>query len=73
MSINYLLKKYRNMKLTYIKDFNKGMTINGFFICKKIECKLTRLGDEYLDLILQDKTGVIRGKVWSGFRGPLLR
>ena len=53
------------MKLTYIKDFNKGMTINGFFICKKIECKLTRLGDEYLDLILQDKTGIIRGKVWS--------
>ena len=53
------------MKLTYIKDFNKGINIKGFFLCKRIECKLTRLGDEYLDIVLQDKTGIIVGKVWS--------
>jgi len=53
------------MKLTLIKNFKTGQDIHGFFICKKIECKLTRLGDEYLDLILQDKTGIIRGKIWS--------
>ncbi|MAW75108.1 MAG: hypothetical protein CMG09_04185 [Candidatus Marinimicrobia bacterium] len=53
------------MKPVLIKNFKIGANIYGFYICKKIECKLTRLGDEYLDLLLQDKTGLIRGKVWS--------
>ena len=49
------------MKPVLIKNFKIGANIYGFYICKKIECKLTRLGDEYLDLLLQDKTGLIRG------------
>jgi len=48
-----------------VEDFKVGDNIKGFFFCKKIELKLTRLGDEYLDVLLEDKSGVIRAKVWS--------
>ena len=49
----------------YIKDFKEGMDVRGFYLCKYVEQKTTRLGDEYLDLMLQDKTGSVRAKIWS--------
>jgi len=49
----------------YIDSFKEGDQIQGFFLCKSIENRITRLGDEYLDLILQDSTGDIRAKIWS--------
>ena len=49
----------------YIKDFKEGMNIKGFYLCKYVETKITRLGDEYLDFVLEDKTGIIRAKIWS--------
>ena len=52
-------------KNTLIKDFKEGMTIKGFYLCSYIESKITRLGDEYLDVQLEDKTGSIRAKIWS--------
>ena len=48
-----------------IRDFKEGDFIKGFFLCKKVDMRLTRLGDEYLDLLLEDKTGIMRAKVWS--------
>ena len=30
------------------------MHIKGFFKCRKVSSKITRLGDEYLDLLLED-------------------
>jgi len=47
------------------ESFKVGDSIKGFFFCKKVALKLTRLGDEYLDMLLEDKTGIIRAKVWS--------
>ena len=52
--------KYKN-----VESFKVGDSIKGFFFCKKVALKLTRLGDEYLDVLLEDKSGVIRAKVWS--------
>ena len=49
----------------YIIDFKEGMNIKGFYLCKYVETKITRLGDEYLDFVLEDKTGIIRAKIWS--------
>ena len=49
----------------YIKDFKEGVNVKGFYLCKYVEKKTTRLGDEYLDLMLEDKTGHIRAKIWS--------
>ena len=53
------------MKLFSIKDFKIGHTISGFYLCKEKYVKKTRLGDAYIDLVLQDATGKIRAKVWS--------
>ena len=52
-------------KLFQIKEFNHGDIIKGFYLCKNINCKITRLGDQYLDLFLEDSSGVIRAKIWS--------
>ena len=52
-------------RITYIKDFKKGMHVRGFYLCKKIDNKITRLGDDFLDLLLEDKTGIIKGKIWN--------
>ncbi len=51
-----------NNSIAKLKD---GDSIKGFYFCKNIQNKITRLGDEYLDLILEDSTGNIRAKVWS--------
>ena len=48
-----------------IKDFKIGNVIKGFYLCKDINFKITRLGDEYVDLFLEDSTGTIRSKIWS--------
>ena len=53
------------MKLCSIKDFKLGNKISGFYLCKKKYFKNTRLGDSYIDLILQDSSGIVRGKVWN--------
>jgi len=52
-------------KFRQIKEFNHGDIIKGFYLCRNINCKVTRLGDQYLDLFLEDSTGTIRAKIWS--------
>ena len=48
-----------------IKDFRVGMNVRGFYLCRYVENKVTRLGDQYLDLMLEDNSGTIRAKLWS--------
>jgi len=52
-------------KLYQIEKFKQGDKINGFYLCKSAKNKISRLGDEYIDLILEDSTGNIRAKIWS--------
>tara|TARA_Y100000590_G_scaffold409771_1_gene502241 strand:+ start:87 stop:914 length:828 start_codon:yes stop_codon:yes gene_type:complete len=52
-------------KYTQIHDFVSGQNIIGFFVCKAFNCKISRLGDEFIDIILEDSTGVVRAKIWS--------
>jgi len=52
-------------KLFKIKNLKHGDKIKGFFIVRSYQNKVSRLGDEYVDLILEDSTGQIRGKIWS--------
>ena len=53
------------MKLSTIKSFKMGSEIKGFFLCHQKYLKTTRLGDAFIDLVLKDATGSIRGKIWS--------
>ena len=52
------------MELANIKSFKLGSSIKGFFLCYQKHLKTTRLGDPFIDVILKDNTGSIRGKVW---------
>jgi 3'-5' exoribonuclease len=53
------------MELSCVEDFKVGQSISGFYLCKEKYLKKTRLGDSYIDLILQDVTGKVRAKVWN--------
>ena len=55
----------KKIKLFPIKKIKVGQNISGFYLCKNKYIKKTRLGDLYIDLILQDSTGKIRAKIWS--------
>ena len=48
-----------------ISSFENGDEIKGFYLCKYFQIKISRLGDEYIDLILEDSSGSIRSKIWS--------
>ena len=53
------------MKLNNIKSFKIGSEIKGFFLCHKKYLKTTRFGDPFIDVILKDTTGSVRGKFCS--------
>ena len=45
-----------------------GQSIKGFYLCIYKITKTTRFGDSFLDITLQDRTGIIRGKLWKNTR-----
>jgi len=53
------------LKTTNLKSLKEGNIIKGFFICRKFNIKISRLGDPFIDLFLEDSTGNIRAKIWS--------
>ena len=53
------------MKNTNIKSLKEGSVVKGFFLCKRFNIKISRLGDPFIDLLLEDSTGTIRAKIWS--------
>ena len=54
-----------------ISEFIKGDKIEGFFLVKSSECKITNNSttNKYLDLMLIDSTGEINGKLWECLNG----
>ena len=50
------------MEIIEMKD---SMEFEGFYLIKAAEVKTARNGKNYLDLIVQDKTGQIGGKLWG--------
>lgn len=53
------------MKETYISGLKPGNSITTTFLVRTKERKTARNGSPYLDLELQDSTGVIRAKLWD--------
>ncbi|MDR1558392.1 MAG: HD domain-containing protein [Clostridiales bacterium] len=51
--------------MRYIEDFKENDHIMDHYLCKQKQSLKTRTGKTYLSLKLQDKTGVIDGKVWE--------
>jgi 3'-5' exoribonuclease len=53
------------MKQTYIKDLAPDLPVRSAFLVQSKERKITSTGAAYLDLSLQDTTGVISAKLWD--------
>mgnify|MGYP000075582159 CR=1 FL=1 len=51
--------------MRYIDTLVEGETIRNIYLCKGKRSAETRNGKPYDNLILQDKTGTLDGKVWD--------
>lgn len=51
--------------MKYINELQEGETVRGIYLCKVKRSAETRNGKPYDNLILQDKTGNLDGKVWD--------
>ena len=57
--------------MRYINTLHEGETIRNVYLCKGKRSAETRNGKPYDNLILQDKTGVLDGKVWDPNSGGI--
>lgn len=51
--------------MKYIKDLKENETIRAVYLCKTKRSASTRNGKPYDNLTLQDKTGILDGKIWD--------
>lgn len=51
--------------MTYIEEYKEGNKFFGIYLCKTKQVLKTKAGKTYYSLVLQDKTGIIDGKVWD--------
>ena len=51
--------------MKFISELREGEKISGIYLCKHKQAAVTKNGKPYENLILQDKTGTIDGKIWE--------
>ena len=51
--------------MRYINELREGDMVSDIYLCKVKQTAKTKAGKSYYSLILQDKTGVLDGKVWD--------
>ena len=51
--------------MRYIKDLTEGSRVGDIYLIKQRTSAITKNGKNYLNVILQDKTGTIDAKVWE--------
>lgn len=51
--------------MRYIQDLKEGSRVQDIYLCKQKNVAVTKNGKEYMNVILQDKTGTIDAKVWE--------
>lgn len=51
--------------MKYIRELREGTRISGVYLCKFRQSAVTKNGKPYDNVILQDKTGTIDGKIWE--------
>lgn len=57
--------------MKYINTLREGNTVRDIYLCKTKRSAETRNGKPYDNLILQDKTGTLDGKVWDPNSGGI--
>ncbi len=53
------------MDMKFIKDYKEGDRVSDIYLCKHKQSAVTKNGKPYENVILQDKTGTIDGKIWD--------
>ncbi|MBC8226409.1 MAG: hypothetical protein HOL62_02970 [Candidatus Marinimicrobia bacterium] len=53
------------MKSILIDNLVSGMKLQGFYLCVEKKSRRKKDGSIYLDLLLQDKSGIIRARIWD--------
>ncbi len=53
------------MSHQFIVDLRAGAALKQFFIVRRVESRLTRDGKPFLSLVLGDKSGTIKARVWE--------
>lgn len=51
--------------MRFLNELHEGDRISGIYLCKQKQAAVTKNGKPYENIILQDKTGVIEGKIWD--------
>ena len=51
--------------MRYLEELREGDRISGIYLCKQKQSAVTKNGKPYDSIILQDKTGVLDGKIWD--------
>ena len=51
--------------MKFIESFREGMHVSEVYLCKTKQIALTKNGKEYGSVTMQDKTGVVDGKIWE--------
>ena len=51
--------------MKFINELKEGDKVKEIYLCKKITTAQTKAGKTYWNVTLQDKTGVVDGKIWT--------
>lgn len=51
--------------MRFLNELHEGDRISGIYLCKQRQSAVTKNGKPYDSIILQDKTGVMDGKIWD--------
>ncbi len=57
--------------MKYLKELREGEKVSDVYLCKHVASAVTKNGKEYLNVILQDKSGVLDAKVWDPSSGGI--
>lgn len=51
--------------MRFINELHEGDRVSGIYLCKQKQAAVTKNGKPYESIILQDKTGMMDGKIWD--------
>ena len=63
--INVHTQKISSMKSILISSLVADMKLQGFYLCLEKKSQKKKDGSTYLNLLLQDKSGLIRARIWN--------
>ena len=51
--------------MKYINTFQEGTQVKDVYLCKRAQSAMTKAGKHYMNVSLQDKTGMVDAKIWD--------